>query len=242
MARSQAEQEEELLRLNAQLDQQISAVEQQANSVLQQQDRLSSGGHDTLVQPNFGTGGDDDDDDGGGGDGGDDADADDGGDDNGGGGTRWRNSSTSTTSSGAAASGVGMSPRVAKAVRASAARYGGAPPTAAAAADPVGGALEKRNLSQQNQLRVQKLELAQVTQELAMAREEVGRLSRENKKLQGDSEASTKANNELKRQLAKASKELDEANALCQKLRAQNKDLDVQVRVGKRSGGREGQV
>lgn len=180
--------------MNAELDKQISAVEQHADSVLQKQHAIATGGHASLVEPES---------------------------------TVVRARPTSSSSS---APGVTMSPRVHRAVRASAARNSTPIPSPGPDVSVAEqAALEKRTLNQQNQLKVQKLEIAQLKQEVAMTKEEAARLLKENKTAARERAAAQKSANELKRQLAKANKELEDVNALCQKLRAKNKDLDVQV-------------
>ena len=200
--KTQEEQERELMLLNAQLDKQISAVEQQADSVLQEQEyRASSTTHSSLVDND--------------------------------GDTTTQRPGTHDHSEQAPDSlprsnqrGVGMSPRVKRAVRASASRGGHAIP---AASTNDSAAQDKRNLNQQNQLRVQKIEIAQLKKEVEMMKEEVVRLTKERKTAQAQQAAATTSANEMKRILAKTKKELEDSHALCQKVRAKNKELDVQV-------------
>ena len=201
MTKTQEEQEQELLLLNAELDQQLNAVEQRAESVLRHQREVAeSGRHDALqtkLQSDL-----------------------------------YEDSSTSVPPS--STRRVNMSPKVKKASRASAIRNSPAPDSNINSSNstnsPSAHHLEKKNLNQQNQLRVQKLEIAQLNQEVAMLKEEIANINRERKAQHADYVAANKAANEFKRKLARVTKERDDANALCQKVRTKNKELDVQVR------------
>jgi len=196
MAKSQEEQERELMLLNAQLDQQISAVEQHADSVLQKQNERVSSSHVPLVAEAGSAR---------------DVDA--------------RRDEPPAPQQRTSAASATMSPKVHRAVRASAARYN--PASSRGVATDIEA--DKQNLNQRNQIKVQKLEITQLRQELAEMKEECKRLAREKKAAERDHSAASKHANELKRQLAKLTKDHEDVNSLCQKLRAKNKDLGVQV-------------
>ena len=196
MTKTQEEQEQELLLLNAELDQQLNAVEQRAESVLRHQREVSeSGRHDALQ-------------------------------------TKQQHDFYEDDAPPSTVRRVNMSPKVKKASRASAIRNSPAPDSinsSNSTNSPSANHLEKKNLNQQNQLRVQKLEIAQLNQEVAMLKEEIANVNRDRKAQHADYIAANKAANEFKRKLARVTKERDDANALCQKVRTKNKELDVQV-------------